>query len=82
MNKEFKRDYLPLYIAELCTYVGRTYWIDYNEVYVVGLYGGIAGPPFFLCKWDWSNEVFCADPLDVLSFFDDNKNPVKPDGIL
>lgn len=58
-------------------YVGRTFYRDYNEIDIVGLYGGIGGPPFFLCKWKWSDHVYCSDPLEVISMFDDNLKPYQ-----
>ena len=59
------------------SYVGRVFYMDYSEVQIVCLLGGEAGPPFFLCKWVWSNHVYCANVLDVLPHFDDLKRPIK-----
>lgn len=81
MNKDFLENYLEMYMNELYQYVGKIYWQDYNEVLIVDLFGGIAGPPFYLCKWAWSDNVFCADPLEVLSNFDDDRNPIIPDEV-
>lgn len=61
----------------LSLYIDRIFYMDNNEVKVVGLYGGIGGPPFFLCKWMWADYVYCADPLEVISMFDDNLNPIQ-----
>lgn len=59
------------------SYVGRVFYMDYSEVQIVCLLGGEAGPPFFLCKWLWSDQVYCADPIEVVPHFDDNLNPIK-----
>lgn len=81
LDEDFLDEYLDLYLRELRKYVGKVYWESYNEVLIVDLYGGIAGKPFYMCKWEWSDDVFCADPLEVLSYFDDDGNPIDiPDG--
>lgn len=58
-------------------YVGKHYYIDFNKVHIEFLLGGDEGPPFYLCRWDWSDEVFCASPLEILVHFDDDSNPIK-----
>ena len=63
--------------TQLEKYVGKVFYMDYNEVEIVYLLGGECGPPFFLCKWRWSDMVYCAEPLDVLPHFDDNLEPIK-----
>ncbi len=63
--------------AILESYVGKIFYMDYNEVQIVCLLGGEAGPPFFLCKWLWSDHVYCAEPMDVLPHFDDSLQPIK-----
>ena len=63
--------------SALSSYVGKVFYMDYSEVKIVCLFGGEAGPPFFLCKWLWSDPVYCADPIDILPHFDDNLNPIK-----
>lgn len=63
--------------VELERYVGKTYQMMYSEVQVIYLLGGEVGPPFFLCKWLWSDQVFCAEPMEVITHFDDNYNPIK-----
>lgn len=65
------------HFTELEKYVGKTFYMDYNEVDVLLVLGGEAAPPFFLCKWKWSDSVYCADPMDVIVHFDDNYNPIK-----
>ena len=81
MNEDFLDNYLEMYMNELRRYVGKVYWQDYNEVIIVDVFGGIAGPPFYMCKWLWCDYVFCSDPLDVLSNFDDDGNPIVPDRV-
>ena len=63
--------------ADLESYVGKRFYLNFNEVDIVCLLGGEAGPPFFLCKWVWSDHVYRASVLDVLPHFDDNKTPIK-----
>lgn len=63
--------------VELERYVGKTFQLLYSEVEVVYLLGGEGGPPFFLCKWKYTDNVYCADPMDVIVHFDDNYNPIK-----
>ena len=58
--------------ALLESYVGKVFYMDYSEVHVVLLLGGEVGPPFFLCKWVWSDQVYCAEPEEVLVHFDDS----------
>lgn len=65
-------DYSPLE-----RYVGKVFYMDFNEVEVLFLLGGECAPPFFLCKWRWSDMVYSASPLDVIPHFDDNFNPIK-----
>lgn len=64
-------------LSRLEKYVGKVFYMDYNEVEVLFLLGGEVAPPFFLCKWRWSDMVYCASPLDVLPHFDDNYEPIK-----
>ena len=63
-------------VRELEQYVGKVFYLDFCEVVIVSVLGGIAGPPFFLCKYSWSDSVYCASPLEVLPHFDDNKEPI------
>lgn len=63
--------------ATLEAYVGKIFYMDYNEVQIICLLGGESGPPFFLCKWVWSDHVYCAEPMDVLPHFDDLLQPIK-----
>lgn len=63
-------------LVTLEKYVGKTFQLDFLEVQVLYLLGGEAGPPFFLCKWVWSDYVYCADIYDVITHFDDNFNPI------
>lgn len=62
-------------IAELQSYIGKTYYNDFNSIEILSLFGGEIGSPFFLCRVDWSEWIFTADPLEVLPFFDDQKQP-------
>lgn len=62
--------------TELEKYVGKTFCMDYNEVDILFLLGGVSGEPFFLCKWKWSDHVYCAPPLDVIVHFEDYE-PIK-----
>lgn len=64
-------------IEILSLYINRVFYVDYNEVKVVGLYGGISGPPFFLCKMVWADKVYCAEPLEVICMFDDELKPIQ-----
>ena len=58
-------------------YVGKLFYQYYNEVQVLMLLGGEAGEHFFLCKYLWTDYVYCAHPEDVVCNFDDNLNPIK-----
>ena len=58
--------------VELEKYVGKTFYMDYNEIDVLFLLGGECAPPFFLCKWKWSDCVYTSDVMDVIVHFDDN----------
>lgn len=58
-------------------YVGKVFYIDFNSVKVEMVLGGESGPPYFLCRWEWSNCVFCAEPYEVMCHFDDSLNPIK-----
>lgn len=64
-------------LATLERYVGKTFQMGFCEVQVLFLLGGESGPPYFLCKWVWSDHVYCAEPYDVIPFFDDNLNPIR-----
>lgn len=44
--------------SQLEKYVGKVFYMDYNEVDVLFLLGGECGLPFFLCKWRWSDMVY------------------------
>ncbi len=62
---------------ELEKYVGKVFYQHYSEIEILSLLGGEVGPPFYLCKWRWSDNVYCAEPLDVIVHFDDNYNAIK-----
>lgn len=68
---------LPNSYTSLERYVGKVFQMQYSEVEAVCLLGGDCGLPFFLCKWKWSDKVFCAEPVEVIAHFDDNYNPIK-----
>lgn len=61
-------------LTELQKYVGKVFVSGFNEISVELLLGGEGGPPFFMCKWIWSDQVYCCDPMEVLMHFDDNYN--------
>lgn len=56
-------------------YVGKVFYHDYNQIEILSLFGCEAGPPFFLCRMSWSDFVYCADPLEVVTMFDDDLQP-------
>ena len=64
-------------LSVLEQYVGKIYYMDFLEIKVEMVLGGVSGPPFFLCKWIYSDQVFCSEPYEVLCNFDDNLRPIK-----
>lgn len=67
-----------MYMTELERYVGKVYVEEFNEIKILSLLGGVAGPPFYLCQYAWADLVFCADPMEVLVHFNDQGEPLAP----
>ena len=77
-QQEYFDTYHFMYLRELHKFVGKTYYEDFNEVKILNMLGGVSGEPFFVCQYTWADDVFCADPMEVLVHFDDQGEPLAP----
>lgn len=68
---------ITLRYLELEKYVDKVFNLNYSEVRVIYLLGGLTGTPFYMCKWEHSDDVYCASVLEVIARFDDNYKPLN-----
>lgn len=76
MNDDLSFDFSKNRLDKLQTFVGKSFRMDYCDMQVCMLLGGEVGPPFFMCKIGWSDSIICMEPMELLSYFDDEGNAV------